>query len=146
MKDILYHCAQIILGPGSIILPGNWGRIKQQFEENGATIAREVIIENIRIKEFLSKPSRFDGVFACPTIDSAKLYRDKHAPTNLIYEIEILDPTAARHDGDYETCIKGFVGINSMQQNARTYWNGTNNNNAPEILTLSPIKIIRQLE
>lgn len=144
MNSRLYHCAPIILGPGSIIHPGNWGRIKQQFEVDGVSIAREVILEHIRQKEFSDKPSRLQANFACPTIETAKSYLDEFSKTNLIYEIELVEPAASHHTGDHKLCMKGFIGINGMEQIARDYWTAENSE-SPEFVTLSPLKVIKRI-
>lgn len=141
MIDALYHCAPLPLGPGSIICPGNWGRIKRRFEQNPASIAREAILEDIRRREFGAKPSRLEAAFACPTLVVAEQYRAKHAPTGLIYRVELVDPTAQSHTGDHELYLQGFVGIDGMESLARRYWS-SESIGAPELLILSPLKVI----
>lgn len=136
-----FHCAPLPLTPGSIICPGNWGRIKRRFEQNAASLLRETILEDIRRREFTSKPSRLDVAFACPTLVDAEQYRAKHAPTALIYKVEIVEPGAGSHAGDYELCVQGFVGIDGMEELARRYWKGETLG-GPEIITMSPLRVI----
>lgn len=141
MLTEFYHCAPLPLGPGSVICPGNWGRIKRRFESNPLAIAREAIIEDVRRREFGAKPSRLDSAFACPTLAAAEQYRAKHAPTGLIYRIELLNINAPSHVGDYELYLQGFVGIDGMEEVARRYWRGEDSG-TPELLTLSPLRVI----
>jgi len=62
MTDTYYHCAPIALSAGSIIQPGNWGRIIRQYlSSDGGTFAvgfRERILEDIRAMHYPEKPSR----------------------------------------------------------------------------------------
>lgn len=142
MLTALYHCAPLLLSPGSVICPGNWGRIKRQYEENALAIAREAILEDVRKREFGASPSRLESAFACPTLNSAEQFRAKHARTGLIYKVELVDPTAPIHAGDHELYLQGFVGINGMEELARRYWRGEGLG-APEVLTLSPLRVVK---
>lgn len=141
MSTKLFHCAPLPLGSGSIICPGNWGRIKRRFEQNPLSIAREAILEDVRRREFVAKPSRLEAAFVCQTLVEAEQYRAKHAPTGLIYRIELLHPTALSHVGDYELYLQGFSGIEGMEELARRYWR-SENLGTPELLTLSPLRVI----
>jgi hypothetical protein len=137
----LYHCAPLPLGPGSVICPGNWGRIKRRFEQNPLALLRESVLDDIRRREFADKPSRLDGAFACPTIVDAEQYRAKHAPACIIYKVELIDPTAPTHNGDHELYLQGFTGIDGMEDLARRYWRGETLG-GPEVLTLSPLRVM----
>ena len=141
MTDMLYHCAPLPLGPGSIICPGNWGRIKRRFEQNAVSVAREAILEEIRRREFSAKPSRLEVAFVCPTLVAAEQYRAKHAVTGIIYKVELVAPSAQSHAGDHELYLQGFAGIDGMEAIARRYWNGESMG-APEVLTMSPLRVI----
>lgn len=138
----LYHCAVLPLGAGSIICPGNWGRIKRRFEKDGASLLRESVLEDIRKREFPSKPSRLDCAFGCQTEAHARAYRDRHAPTSLIYRVALVEPKAPTHLGDFELVIRGFAGLNGIEEIARAYWKGGASSPSVEILTSSPLRII----
>jgi hypothetical protein len=141
----LYHCAPLPLSPGSVICPGNWGRIKRRFEQNALSLLREAVLDDIRRREFATKPSRLDAGFACPTIVDVEQYRAKHAPTGLIYKVELLEPSALSHSGDHELYLQGFVGIDGMEELARRYWR-SESLGGPEILTLSPMRVIECID
>ena len=145
MQNDLYHCAPIPLGAGSIICPGNWGRIKRRCEVDGVKLARESILEDIRRREFGTKPSRLDGAFVCPTLLAIEQYRTKYSPVGIIYRVELLEPGALSHSGDYELISQGFVGIDGMEDQARRYW-ASENMEAPELLTLSRLRIVECID
>ncbi len=144
MSNELFHCAAIPLGPGSLILPGNWGRLKRRFETDALQISREAILEDYRRRHWPDKPSRLKAAFACLTLEIARNYHAKHAPATLLYKVELLDPTAPIHYGDYEVCMAGFQGIDGMQAVAKRYWQGESMN-SPEIVTLSPLRVIERV-
>jgi hypothetical protein len=122
MQVILFHCAPLPLAAGSVICPGNWGRIKRRFDQHPLAIAREAILEDIRRREFGGKPSRLDAAFACPTLVGAEQYRAAHTPSGLIYKIDLLDPEALNHTGDHALYLEPFIGIEGMEDVARRYW------------------------
>jgi hypothetical protein len=137
----LYHCAPLPLSPGSVICPGNWGRIKRRFEQNALSLLRESILDDIRRRKFSHKPSRLDAAFGCPTLVDAEQYRSRHASTGVIYRVELVDPGAPSHQGDHELYLQGFTGIDGMEDLARRYWKGESLG-GPELLTLSPLRIL----
>lgn len=140
-----YHCAPLPLGPGSIICPGNWGRIKRQYEENALALLREVSFEAVRAAEFPTLPSRLTVAFVCTSEASAAVYRGKHARAGLLYEVELVDPSAPSHVADHELFVQGFVGIDGANDLARRYWRGESLG-FPEMLTMSPLRILRCLD
>ena len=93
----LFHVAPIPLGVGSVIEPGNFGRCIQLHPIGSFMAHREVVYEHTRQNEYPGKPSRLKSTFLLPTESEAIQYRDSIAPTNIVYEVEILDPNAKSH-------------------------------------------------
>lgn len=62
MTNTLYHVSPILLGVGSIIEKGNWGRIIKKYTDKNANsvLFREIILEMIRSEHYPDKPSRLD--------------------------------------------------------------------------------------
>src|SRR5262245_46478650 len=71
---ILSHASSILLGPGSIILPGNWGRIIRAGGERHNRWPDEQVLEAVRLARYPKLPSRLDACFACPTEAGLRLF------------------------------------------------------------------------
>lgn len=145
MAGTYFHVAPLPLGPGSIIRPGNWGRIKRTIEGNSASIAREAVLELVRIRDFGSlPPSRLNCCFACPSLEHAVAYRQLHAPANLIYEVTTVDHDPPVHVGDHQMVLEGYIGMDGMATIARRYWEKSDKP-FPEVLIGSPIRVIKEV-
>src|SRR4051794_17129348 len=79
-----YYFASVKLLPGSVVAPGNWGRMLRRYENASATgnsfgsawiVARELRFEVIRLKHFAEKPSRLESAFCCPSLEDARSYQ-----------------------------------------------------------------------
>lgn len=142
-----YHSAPLLLDPGSIIQPGNWGRILNAYRKpvpaHGWMLARELAFESIRTAEFAHLPSRLSCAFAFETFDQANQYKTQFSPWNPLYEVELVDPGAACHRG-------GFNLVNFPADHleflpvviswARQYWRGEQLE-TPELVTKSPLRV-----
>ena len=140
-----FHYAPVTLAPGSIIQPGNWGRILALYETNNTTqvqlnVIREALIELARPA---TKPSRLECVFAVPTLGEAIKFRNQHQRLSVIHEVIPVDDATTTHVGDYEIAITPFVGryMQLMIDFARSYWTVTQPQN-PEILFSCPIQVV----
>ena len=145
-----FHCAPQPLGIGSIIEPGNWGRIIRLYEPDNKVVSvqalNEACLEYARRLHAPTAPSRLDCVFALPDIDSAKNYAFRHSPRNIIYEIEPMDRNAAMHIGDYEVSIEPHTDryFDKIFDRGLRYWT-TENPSYPEVLFACPIRVISQI-
>ena len=151
MNDIYYYCYSLPLGPGSIIRPGNWGRIIKTYtpktSPNSWLFARELIFEQSRLKEFPKKPSRFDSIFLC--LDEASI-KDFKKSTNrtldIIYKVELIDTDNPQHIGDYNLAnILQNDNFKSIEEKAKKYWQGKDISKA-ELITTSRIKIVEMMQ
>ena len=90
----MYHIASAILAPGSIINPGDWGRMLRLYQVGQADITnllRETILENIRSQEFPDKPSRLNSSFAPPGIEAAQFFHTYHHRFGVMYRVRLID-------------------------------------------------------
>ena len=93
----MYHCSPSWLESGSIIRPGNYGRILKMNGARHAHWLREQFIELIRVYEFPDKPSRFTSAFTCEHLDAIRLFKEGNCPMGIVYEVELVNPDANRH-------------------------------------------------
>ena len=119
----------IPLEVGSIILPGNFGRIiRTQVNGGNILLLREYIYEEVRKRDYPDKPSRMESCFLCQDLNSALLFAQPNRfdfnPTQLLYEVEILNPDAPIHIAPIE-----LVGVNpnanawnAWTSAAKNYW------------------------
>lgn len=121
-----FHVAPILLGTGSVIHPGNWGRILRLYQAKDANFVlyRETVLEQIRANEFSCKPSRLNCLFLLRSREDAIHYMKVAAPLGLVYEVVVDNPDAEMHLGDYN-----FGGntssvslLTDLPQIARDYW------------------------
>lgn len=148
MTDITYfHCAPMKLAPGSIIEPGNWGRVMHLYNWNPNNFAlniwREALLEQARQIHAPQKPSRLTSAFAIPSLAEATAYRDRHATTNLIYQVEPIAENPPTHEGDYEVAIFHFSGryFQQLFDFGRQYWTVAPQANR-EVLFGCPLRVL----
>lgn len=142
---VYYHAAPLPLSPGSIVQPGNWGRMLSTYktnQSNGWLLAREFVFETIRVSEAPNRPSRLSSAFVFYDLDNATRHLEV-APTNLLYEVELVQPDALQHRCaynllDFPLASDEFIPVSVSR--ARQYWRGEGIITA-EILTASPLRI-----
>ncbi len=151
-----YHAAPIPLAPGSIILPGNWGRIISIIGDQHPNWELEQIFEAVRKDIFVQLPSRLACCYCTPNEPALRTFVERAAKakaTSICYEVELVDPGAPRHTTDYWLVNRDFTQA-ELQDRAFHYWTGEfrkTHEDRPdfrseEILTLSPLRIIRPLD
>jgi hypothetical protein len=91
-----------ILAPGSIIEPGNWGRIIRTMGWRHDLAIREMALENARVLRFPHRPSRLDSVFVFLTADEARNFRSRIQAFghHILYRVRLADPSAVSHITD----------------------------------------------
>ena len=136
-----FHCAPMNLGIGSIIQPGNWGRIIRTMyaAPNDNSIPwtyREAVFEYARMVHAPEKISRLNCLFALQTMSDAIKFRETEQITNIIYEIEPIGDTNNFHIADYKLLNFPKVGqyFDSVFDAARLYWLGENIQHAEVLL------------
>jgi hypothetical protein len=139
-----FHVAPILLAPGSLVLPGNWGRILRLYTQANDVLFRESALENFRQSKCPEKPSRLNSVFLLETLEEAIWYRNNNSSTSLIYEVNISTSDAVIHRGNYTKV--GPVNIpllEHMPLYAESYWSSVPVDKI-EIVCPVPVTIIAQ--
>jgi uncharacterized protein DUF2441 len=145
-----FYCYSLPLDVGSVIRPGNWGRILRtytpQSSPNAWILTRELVWEVVRLRSFPDRPSRFEAIFLCLSEkDLNEFSAAAGRRLDLAYEVELVDPSAGSHTGDLTlTNIQNTDSPAVFEQRATQYWQGTNIVK-PELITVSPIRITRVL-
>ncbi|NRF12619.1 DUF2441 domain-containing protein [Agrobacterium pusense] len=97
-----FHCTQALLGNGSIILPGNYGRIVRALGQSHAAALRESVLEHVRVQSFPEMPSRFEAAFFCETLAQIQAYITNNNLQFLnVYEVAKTDEDAAEALTDF---------------------------------------------
>jgi hypothetical protein len=156
-----FHSSPVLLSPGSIILPGNYGRIIRLIGPQHPLHARETVLENVRVQHFPEKPSRLESCFACTSEETSRFYvramatkPGGSATWPIQYEVEKVDADAVEHRADFNVVepLPGYPA--TMEEIAYRYWTAslwTNVVEAPgirleEVVTPSPFRILRKLD
>ena len=150
MTSRYFYCYSLPLEVGSVIRPGNWGRILRTYTPQSAPnhwlLTREVAYELVRVRSFPQKPSRFESIFLYLSENDLNEFRaSANRGLDLGYEVELVDPSASSHLGDWTLPnMQNTDNLPVFESRATLYWQGTNIVK-PELVTLSPIRIIRVL-
>jgi hypothetical protein len=117
-----FHFNSSLLESGSIIRPGNWGRLVQLVGQRHTEWKRESVLERIRKTEFAHLPSRFDCIFFFNDAAEASHYNATQNQMRfmILYEVEVLDLKACQHAADW----KGTGPYNDDDEWVRRYWRG----------------------
>lgn len=151
-----YYLTSTQLDKGSVVLPGNWGRIlnlpvySYPFPnlEQANTIYRETVLEFVRATLYPEYPSRLTSSFCCPNIESAQEFH-KQRSIDIIYEIEFDESLPLFYASWMHVCpISSTPSITGMEDAAQHYW-GTDwkqhKDPTIEIVTGSYLKIIKSI-
>jgi hypothetical protein len=153
-----FHLTPIRLAAGSIIQPGNCGRIIRKYQSpvtnmqtfgNAWIIAREIVFDNVRMTRFPSKPSRLEAAFCCLDEPSARTYQAQADGFKIqtLHEVELVDPSRPTHQAPLPMVdfAPGTLFVDETTQRAVAYWSGDPNGNQ-EIVTLSPLRVVRPID
>lgn len=123
----LYHVCPTWLDQGSIIRPGNYGRIVRQLGQAHPRWGTEQILEAVRSTDYPNKPSRLSSAFGCEDAEVARVFRARNCLTALIYEVELVDPDAPIHitDFNYIQTYDQFEDLRDMNNVAHIYWSNS---------------------
>ncbi|MCS3896413.1 hypothetical protein M2171_005546 [Bradyrhizobium japonicum USDA 38] len=149
-----FHCSSTMLEPGSIILPGNWGRIIRSTGWPHNLAFREAAFDYVREQEFPEKPSRLDSLFFFDDENEARFYAnsDGRQHTMLPYEIELIDGGAQQHHADWRSIqpttpsidlswVKDYWTGQMLPPHQDSIWTAA----CREIIAITPARIIRRL-
>jgi hypothetical protein len=133
---------------------GRWGKLFRAEPVNYAKpfhYIQELVYENVRLQSYPAQISRLEAFFFFDCLDWAIDY----AGDNILYEVELLDPTAQidRHIITdfgahlYKKNAEGLpeAAIAEIEQNAHRYWDYSPRPRAVvELATKSPVKVVRK--
>ena len=149
-----FHLSGGCLGVGSIVEPGNWGRVLRALGWNHPAAFREMALESARLFRFAQCPSRLDSGFGFVSLDDARAFQQtvNGFGTHILYRVRLTDGNAVTGITEWELC-----GVNGVMRHdwADAYWlamkllpnsetevGGTGR----EVLTLSQMRIEERLD
>lgn len=152
----LRYVSPVLLEPGSVISPGNFGKnvmAHTPSRTNGWMMARELIMERVRLQYAPHLPSRLHCCFLF-TSDAAAFHGARDLTDGIlapcVYKVELVNPDEPWCFGDYDTvrAIDENQFFKSATEVAQRYWISARTGELregclPEFLTLSPIRVVR---
>jgi hypothetical protein len=103
-----FHLNSSRLAPGSIIEPGNWGRVIRLYGWNHKYAMRECALEQCRLAKFSHLPSRLNAAFVFPSSDEALRFRGQVGAANptgfetsLLYRVRLRDESQVQFVADW---------------------------------------------
>src|SRR6516225_4549681 len=98
-SEPFFHLSGIMLRPGSIIEPGNFGRIVQATGPAHTHWQREQALEMARAKNYPNKPSRLEAAFVSVDVAEARSFRARIPgfTFHVLYRVSLLDPASPSH-------------------------------------------------
>lgn len=148
-----YHWCAVPVREGSILEPGNWGRIVSTYDPNEADnrfrLVREAAYEFGRQALTPDAPSRLHCIFSCPTLDEAKdFHRERwggRRGLELLYEVEPIDSGCPVHVTSWTRYdLLSEPDLQSLQSSIRSYWLDEPNTQR-EVLLGGPVRILRSI-
>lgn len=148
-----YFGVSTLLGPGSVIEPGNWGRVlnltRFSHPDQDARWRLEQVFEHSRLDLVPSAPSRLDCLFVCSNREHARnFFAVNKRSLDVLYEVEPVSKMNEIFIADWTLWSPksqngiGFFSNDDALSKSRRYWTETAAENL-EILLASPLRIIR---
>ena len=134
-----FHFSPILLAPGSVIEPGNFGRIIRLQGVAHPLYRREMGYEFLRRRLFPNCPSRLDCLFCFPTQQEAELCREhiRGYAESVLYEVE--NAEVAPHIADMNNAVQHFA-LPAFDDNVITYyWRGWQRSPDPQAVILHEV-------
>ena len=105
-KVSYFHLSGAMLALGSIIMPGNWGRMIKTLGWQHNLAIREMALENARVARYPNRPSRLDASFVLPTLEEARNFKQLIGGfgNHILYRVTLCDPDALSHITDSRLC------------------------------------------
>lgn len=151
---IYYFLSQHSLMPGSMVAPGDMRRELFCLRQPELTVRwpqalREMIYENVRQSFFENRPSRLASHSLFEKLDDAAEHIHRFEPHKLIHEVEAM-PQADQFAADLIYIRKVNLDQNQpvmtvLWNAAKQYWEEHEERQVPELVTGSPIRILRQV-
>lgn len=144
MKNF-YWVGSKFIGIKSTIIPGQWGHLVLSIP-NHSSLPLELIYENVRLAKYPDRPSRLNSLFLCPSIESATKFQKENRPSDVIWEVELLDPNLSQFLTDWM--------IVTQRQDTKLYFRDADNYwkrrevdlQRQELLTESQVRLVKQVD
>jgi hypothetical protein len=147
MTSQYYFACSYLLEVGSVVLPGNWGRILRMYTTSGFGNAwiqyREDVFEKVRRDEYPNKPSRLKSIFVCETEQGLRDFMQQTGRNiDLLYAVSLMEPEEPLHRGCLSLLqLQQQENVDTFTQKARLYWSPSSALSRPEIVTTSRVRI-----
>jgi len=147
-----FHATYVPLAPGSVIEPGNWGRMLNTYvrNHNDYVLLRETIFEQVRRQDFPHLPSRLNCVFLCRTEEELRIFMSKNHINDIPYEVTLQqdDATTFATGYDLPDIPVGPPLLPTLRERATAYWRGegVESSKRVEVLTATPVRVVRRLD
>lgn len=121
----------------------------KRYVYESCMITRELVLENIRLKEFPNYPSRLECLYCVETYEDAIKWiaplkrMDKLNPP---LQIVKLKAKGKLFKGDGNLMLRNTLSINSKIDMARKYWNAETNSNNKELLFVGDVEVVEIFE
>ncbi|MGD1961861.1 MAG: DUF2441 domain-containing protein [Fulvivirga sp.] len=106
----------------------------------------ESIFEEVRADHYPDLPSRLEAIFICDSLsDLQNFHRTAERTLDICYEVKLIDTDAPILKTDWD--LAGLYETDTtdvLHKKAHQYWQAKNIKR-PEILTLSPVQIVKRL-
>jgi hypothetical protein len=146
--DEFFFACSYPLGEGSVVLPGNWGRmIGKNPDQQQEYILKERVIEQIRQHGFPKRPSRLKSIFLCETLEELeKFLASSGRFFDIKYAVRLTNQREQIFRADWNLISQmSMSDIKSLNSLAVDYWSG-NTQSGVEVLTKSPVRIVKMVQ
>lgn len=151
--NTFFHLASVLLAPGSVIEPGNYGRMLRAYKpgvHDPWRLATELVFEQVRKTTRPDAVSRLGACFVfadqAAAVNERALLGDDMAVT---YEVELVDDAQPRFVGDFSLMSEAFAlrgvalpFLPRVEALATKYWHGEPAG-TQEILTTSALRVLK---
>ena len=141
----MYHLRGVLLRVGSVIEPGNWGRVIELYGSSHPRVLCETALELSRATEFAHRPSLLKAAFTCPTMDALRLHKkETQKLSEVACEVELADAASPLFEADWTLVSPhGMLRLDRADE----YWQGAGEGRATrEVLTLWPLRILKRID
>lgn len=89
-----FHLSGGLLGAGSTIEPGNYGRVVMAAGNQHSDYYREMALEDARVHRFSDFPSRMSAAFGFAAVEEAREFRGRIPGfrNHVLYRVALVDP------------------------------------------------------
>ena len=128
---------------GHIVSRGHWGKVIRNRPLEHSLASREFIYEDVRLKSYSHRPSRFESVFLCPNLESAGIFGERNRKDATLYSVEIVDTDAKWFIGNWNMMAPKTASLQDVETCAHDYWKGIDvPNKLQEYIVESDVRIL----